>query len=102
MSPSKPLHYRRRFPAEIISQRVWLYFRVFLGYQDIEEMIAEFGVIVTYETLCNWLKKLRGTCARRRRSRSTQPGVRRHLDEVFLSISGKLLYRWRAIIIYKP
>ncbi len=102
MSPPKPLHYSRRFPAEIISQSVWLYFRVFLGYQDIEEMIAERAVIVTYKTSCNWLKKLRGTWIRRLRSRQARPGVHQHLDEVFHSIKDKLLYRRRTIIIAKP
>jgi putative transposase len=73
----------RRFPAETIKQHVWLYLHVPLGYQDTEEMIAERGIILTYETLGNRLKRLGGTCAKRLRSRSTQPSVRRHPEEIF-------------------
>jgi len=65
-------------------------------------MIAERGVIVTCESSRNWLKKLPATCARRLRSRPARPGVPRHIDEIFLSINDKLLYRRRSIIIDKP
>jgi hypothetical protein len=40
---------RHRFPAEIISHCVWLYFRFCLSYRDVEELMAERGVILTYE-----------------------------------------------------
>jgi putative transposase len=51
MNPSKPLYYRRRFPAEIISHCVWLYYRFALSYRDINEMMAKRGVFVSHESI---------------------------------------------------
>jgi putative transposase len=96
MDLSKPLYHRRRFPAEIISHCVWLYFRFCLSYRDVEEMMAERGVVVTYETIRDWSQKFGGTYAKRLRSRTPRPGDRWHLDEVYLSINGRLQYLWRA------
>jgi putative transposase len=97
MSRSKPLYHRRRFPAEIISHCVWLYFRFCLSYRDVEEIMAKRGVAVTYETIRDWSQKFGGTYAKRLRSRAARPGDRWHLDEVYLSINGKLQYLWRAV-----
>ena len=97
MNRSKPLYFRRRFPAEIISHCVWLYFRFCLSYRDVEEIMAKRGVVVTYETIRDWSQKFGGTYAKRLRSRSSRPGDRWHLDEVYLSINGKLQYLWRAV-----
>jgi putative transposase len=94
---SKPLYHRRRFPAEIISHCVWLYFRFCLSYRDVEEMMAKRGVVVTYETIRDWSQKFGGTYAKRLRSRTPRRGDRWHLDEVYLSINGKLQYPWRAV-----
>src|SRR5713226_78697 len=97
MDLSKPLYHRRRFPAEIISHCVWLYFRFCLSYRDVEEMMAERGIVVTYETIRDWSQKFGGTYAKRLRSRTPRPGDRWHLDEVYLSINGRLQYLWRAV-----
>ena len=97
MSPSNPLYHRRRFPAEIITHCVWLYFRFCLSYRDVEEIMAERGVAVTYETIRDWSQKFGGTYAKRLRSRTPRPGDRWHLDEVYLWINGKLQYLWRAV-----
>src|SRR6266478_4845075 len=97
MSRSKPLYYRRRFPAEIISHCVWLYFRFCLSYRDVEDIMAKRGVAVTYETIRDWSQNFGGTYAKRLRSRAPRPGDRWHLDEVYLSINGKLQYLWRAV-----
>ena len=59
--------------------------------------MAERGVAVTYETIRDWSQKFGETYAKRRRSRSQRPGDRWHLDEVYLSINGKLQYLWRAV-----
>ena len=59
--------------------------------------MRERGVVVTYETIRDWSKKFGGTYAKRLRSRSSRPGDRWHLDEVYLSINGKLQYLWRAV-----
>ena len=97
MSLSKPLYFRHRFPAEIISHCVWLYSRFCLSYRDVEEIMGERGVVVTYETIRDWSQKFGGTYAKRLRSRSPRPGDRWHLDEVYLSINGKLQYLWGAV-----
>jgi putative transposase len=96
MNPSTPAYYRHRFPSEIISHCVWLYFRFSLSYRDVEEMMAERGVNVTYESVREWCLKFGQTYAKGLRSRSPRPGDRWHLDEVFLRIAGKLQYLWRA------
>ncbi|MBC7499037.1 MAG: IS6 family transposase, partial [Herminiimonas sp.] len=57
MNKPKPLYHRRRFPSEIISHCVWLYFRFALSYRDVEEIMAERGVIVTYETIRDWSQR---------------------------------------------
>lgn len=97
MKTSKPLYHRRRFPAEIISHCVWFYFRFALSYRDVEELMAERGVGVTYETIRDWSQRFGGTYAKRLRSRSGRPGDHWHLDEVCLSIKGKFQYLWRAV-----
>ena len=66
-----PLYQRHRFPGEIISHAVWLYYRFLLSYRDVEELLAERGIIVSYETLRRWCQKFGETFAgrlRRRRS----------------------------------
>jgi putative transposase len=86
-----------RFPAEIISHCVWLYFRFALSYRDVEEMMAQRGVVVTYETVREWCQKFGQSYAKRIRSHGPRPGDRWHLDEVFLMINGRLQYLWRAV-----
>jgi putative transposase len=97
MKLSAPSYYLHRFPSEIISRCVWLYFRFALSYRDVEEMMHERGVNVTYETVREWCLKFGHLYARRLRSRSPRPGDRWHLDEVFLKINGRLQYLWRAV-----
>jgi putative transposase len=86
-----------RFPAEIISHCVWLYFRFSLSFRDVEEMMAERGVVVSYETIREWCQKFGQSYAKRLRARRGHLGDRWHLDEVFLKIQGKLQYLWRAV-----
>ena len=86
-----------RFPAEIISHCVWLYFRFSLSFRDVEEMMAERGVVVSYETIREWCQKFGQSYAKRLGARRGRLGDRWHLDEVFLKIQGKLQYLWRAV-----
>src|ERR1700694_420277 len=86
-----------RFPAEIIGHCVWLYFRFSLSFRDVEEMMAERGVVVSYETIREWCQKFGQSYAKRLRARRGHLGDRWHLDEVFLKIQGKLQYLWRAV-----
>ena len=97
MHTSESLYHRHRFPAEIISHCVWLYFRFTLSFRDIEEILAMRGVILTYETVREWCLKFGQGYANDLRSKSPRPGDRWHLDEVFLKINGRHHYLWRAV-----
>jgi len=94
---SVSLYHRHRFPAEIISHSVWLYFRFALSFRDVEEMLAMRGVTLSYETIREWCLKFGQTYANGLRRRSSRPSDRWHLDEVFLKINGRLHYLWRAV-----
>jgi putative transposase len=96
--PPTPNPYKRhRFPAEIISHGVWLYFRFCLSYRDVEELMAERGVILTYEAVRYWCRKFGQVYANALRRRRPRPGDKWHLDEVFLTINGERSYLWRAV-----
>ena len=97
MGVSTLLYRRHRFPAEIISHCVWLYFRFSLSFRDVEEMMSIRGVSLTYETFREWCLKFGQTYANGLRHRSPRPGDRWHLDEVFLRINGRVHYLWRAV-----
>ena len=91
------LYHRHRFPAEIISHSVWLYFRFALSFRDVEEMLAMRGVTLSYETVREWCLKFGQTYANGLRHKSPRPGDQWHLDEVFLRINGRLHYLWPAV-----
>ena len=92
------ISYRRhRFPAEIIQRAVWLCFRFPLSYRDVEDLLAERGVDVSYETIRRWSLKFGQAYARKLRQSRPRPDDRWHLDEVFSSINGKRMYLWRAV-----
>jgi putative transposase len=97
MRTSISLYHRHRFPAQIISHCVWLYFRFALSFRDVEEMLAMRGVTVSYETIREWCLKFGQTYANDLRRRSPRPGDKWHLDEVFLKINGRIHYLWRAV-----
>src|ERR671928_383487 len=86
-----------RFPPEIISHAVWLYFRFSLSFRDVEELLAQRGVVVSYETVRQWCLKFGQTYANELRRRRPRCGDTWHLDEVFLSIRGERHYLWRAV-----
>jgi len=74
-----------RFPPEIISHAVWLYFRFSLSFRDVEELLAQRGIVVTYETVRQWCLKFGQTYANELRRRRPRCGDKWHLDEVFLT-----------------
>ncbi len=87
---------RHRFPPDVIRQAVWLYFRFTLSFRDIEEMLAQRGVDVSYETIRCWTLKFGQLFAQNlRQSRSCS--CHWNLDEVFVKIRGRQLYLWRAV-----
>ena len=86
-----------RFPREIIAHCVWLYFRFNLSFRDIQEMMLERGLGVSYEAIRLWCLHFGTDYARRLRRRRGRPGDRWHLDEVFCKINGELVYLWRGV-----
>jgi putative transposase len=86
-----------RFPSEIISHAVWLYFRFSLSYRDVEELLAQRGIVVTYETVRQWCLKFGQTYANELRRRRPRCGDKWHMDEVVLTIRGQKHYLWRAV-----
>jgi putative transposase len=91
-------HYKNhRFPVEIISHAVWLYFRFCLSFRAVEELLLERGVVVTYETIRKWCRKFGQRYANQLRRRRPRPGDKWHMDEVFLRIKGARHFLWRAV-----
>jgi transposase-like protein len=92
------LSYRRhRSPPEIIQHAIWLYLRFTLSYRDVEELLAERGLDISYETVRRWVLKFGPAIARRLRQRRPRPSDRWHLDEMVVRIAGKRMYLWRAV-----
>jgi putative transposase len=81
MKPPPDPHQRHRFPAEIISHAVWLYHMFSLSLRDVELILAECGVLLTYETVRRWCRKFGESFANSMRQRRPRPGDRWHLDE---------------------
>ena len=88
---------RHRFPPAIISYAVWLYFRFNLSHRDIEDLLAQRGIIVSYESIRLWCIKFGRIYARRLKRRHQGYGDTFYIDEVFVKINGKQLYLWRAV-----
>ncbi len=88
---------RYRFPPLIIQHAVWLYFCFPLSFRDVEDMLAERGIDVSYETVRRWSVTFGLSYARNLRRFRPRPNSRWHLDEMFVSINGKRMYLWRAV-----
>lgn len=88
---------RDRFPPDIISYPVWLYFRFNLSHRDIEDLLAERGIIVTRESIRLWCIKFGAIYARRLKRKYRGYGDTFNIDEVFVKINGKQHYLWRAV-----
>src|SRR5215470_17047181 len=90
------ISYRRhRFPPVIIQHAVWLYLRFTLSYRDVEELLAEWGLDISYETVRCWVLKFGPVIARRLRRCRPRPSNRWHLDEMVVRIAGQRMYLWR-------
>ena len=88
---------RHRFPPEIIQYAVWLYFRFPLSYRDVEDLLCERGIDLSYETVRRWALKFGQAYAYRLRRFRSRSDARWHLDEVFVTINGKRMYLCRAV-----
>ena len=95
---SEPPSYRGyRHPVEIISHAVWLYFRFHLSLRDVEELLAQRGVSVTYETIRAWRARFGPSYTAGQRRRRARPSDKWHVDEVHLKIKGNRHWLWRAV-----
>src|ERR671910_2599382 len=95
--PATPPYAGYRFPAEVISQAVWLYFRFPLSLRMVEEMLAARGIVVSHETVRQWALKFGQEFADRIRRRLPCAGDKWHLDEVAIKIAGVRHWLWRAV-----
>jgi len=93
----QPSYHRHRFPAEIISHAVWLYHRFTLSFRDVEDLLAERGVEVSYEAIRCWCVKFGPQYARAIRRKRGRLGDIWHVDELFIKIRGQRYYLWRAV-----
>ncbi len=97
MKGSRSRYYGHRFPPGIISFAVWLYHRFCLSFRDVEDLLAERGIIVSYETIRIWCRKFGPGYDRKLKGRQGRLGDSWHLDEVFIRINGQQHYLWRAV-----
>ena len=88
---------RHRFPPDIISYSVWLYHRFNLSHRDIEDLLAERGIVVSHEAIRLWCIKFGAKYARRLKRKHRGYGDTFFIDEVFVKINGKQHYLWRAV-----
>jgi putative transposase len=92
-----PSYAGHRFPAEIISYAVWLYFRFPLSLRHVDDLLATRGVCVSHETVRQWALKFGQAFANQIRRRLPRVGDKWHLDEVVVKIAGKKHWLWRAV-----
>src|ERR1700746_3696485 len=86
-----------RFPPQIIHQAIWLYLRFTLSFRDVEDLLAERGIMISYETVRRWVNHFGPIIAAQLRKRRPRPHSIWHLDEVYLKIDGRMVYLWRAV-----
>jgi putative transposase len=91
------MYKRHRFPPEIIQYAVWLYYRFNLSHRDIEDLLAERGINVSYEAIRLWCNKFGVKYVRRLKKKHQGYGDTFFIDEVFVKIDGKQYYLWRAV-----
>ncbi|MFF9691092.1 ATP-binding protein [Streptomyces sp. NPDC014623] len=97
MGSTSPSYKGHRYPVEVISHCVWLYFRFPLAFREVEEPMLERGVVVSHETVRRWCAKFGQAYTDSLHRRRPRPGDKWHLDEVFIKINGEQKYLWRAV-----
>ena len=97
MTSPAPSYHGYRFPSDIIAHAVWLYFRFSLSFRDVEDLLAQGGITVTYETIRQWCRTFGRTYTRRLRQRRGRLGDTWYLDELFVTLNGRQHYLWRAV-----
>ena len=86
-----------RFPPEIIAHAVWLYFRFHLRFRDVQDLLAERGILVSHEAIRQLCARFGAAFASGLRWRRARPGDKWHLDEMLLKINGRRHWLWRAV-----
>lgn len=97
MKTSISLYKRHRFPSDIIQYAVWFYYRFNVSHRDIEDILAERGIEVSYESIRSWCNKFGPHYARRLKRKHQGYGDTFYIDEVFVKIRGQQKYLWRAV-----
>lgn len=97
MMSRPPSYHGYRFPPEIISHAVWLYHRFCLSFRDTEDLLAQRGILVSYETIRQWCRTFGPAYAHTLRRRQGRLGDTWYLDELFVNIQGRQQYLWRAV-----
>ena len=97
MKRDTPSYHGYRFPPDIISHAVWLYHRFGVSFRDVEDLLAQRGITVSYEAIRLWCLTVGSVYARRLKRRQGRLGDIWHLDEVFVTIQGQRRYLWRAV-----
>ncbi len=92
-----PRYARHRFPAEVVSYAIWLYFLFPLSLRMVEELLAGRGILVSHETVRQWALKLGQSFANQIRRRLPTAGDKWHLDEVMINVAGRKHWLWRAV-----
>jgi transposase-like protein len=94
----RPISFKRhRFPPDVIRYAVWLYFRFTMSFRDVEELLAQRGIEVSYETIRCWTIKFGPQIAENLKKRRPAPSPRWHLDEMICKVGGLRMYLWRAV-----
>ena len=97
MNGDAPCYHGYRFPPLIISHAVWLYHRFCLSFRDAEDLLAQRGITVSYETIRQWCRRFGPAYARTLRRRRGRLGDTWYLDELFVNVQGERQYLWRAV-----
>jgi putative transposase len=82
---------------EVIHQAIWVYLRFTLSFRDVKDLLADRGIVVSYETVRRWLNHFGPMIAASLRKRRPKPHATWHLDEVYLRVDGRMVYLWRAV-----
>ena len=103
MNTRRPRYHRHRFPPDIISHAVWLYHRYCMSFRDVEDLLAERGIIVSYETVRQWCGKFGPDYARQlkrrhnRRSWSSHCAIcSRHGSRLRRAAGKAVVYQWET------
>jgi hypothetical protein len=97
MTTRRARYLRHRFPPEIISYAAWVYHRYCLSFLDVEDLLTERGILVSYETVRQWCQRFGPDYTRHLKRRQGRLGDTWFLDEVFVTINGQRQYLWRAV-----